>query len=63
MNPPVLGKYQFWTNADMSAPTLEGWLKGAGGNRGELVARLGRLAEGAVRAAGAGARAGGRCSG
>ncbi len=29
VNPPVLGKYQFWTNDDMSAPTLEGWLKGA----------------------------------
>ena len=29
VNPPVLGKYQFWTNADMSAPTLDGWLKGA----------------------------------
>jgi polyhydroxyalkanoate synthase subunit PhaC len=29
VNPPVLGKYQFWTNADMSKPTLEAWLKGA----------------------------------
>ncbi|MFO1209255.1 MAG: class I poly(R)-hydroxyalkanoic acid synthase [Amaricoccus sp.] len=29
VNPPVLGKYQFWTNPDMSAPTLEAWLEGA----------------------------------
>jgi polyhydroxyalkanoate synthase len=29
VNPPVLGKYQFWTNPDMSQPTLEDWLKGA----------------------------------
>lgn len=29
VNPPVLGKYQFWTNPDMSAATIEDWLKGA----------------------------------
>jgi polyhydroxyalkanoate synthase len=29
VNPPVLKKYQYWTNDDMSAPTLEDWLKGA----------------------------------
>ena len=29
VNPPVLGKYQFWTNPDMSKPTLEEWLQGA----------------------------------
>ncbi len=29
VNPPVLGKYQFWTNPDMTAPTLEEWLNGA----------------------------------
>jgi polyhydroxyalkanoate synthase len=29
VNPPVLQKYQFWTNPDMSQPTLEDWLKGA----------------------------------
>ncbi len=29
VNPPVLGKYQFWTNGDLTPPTLEEWLKGA----------------------------------
>ena len=29
VNPPVLGKYQYWTNPDMSKPTLEEWLQGA----------------------------------
>lgn len=29
VNPPSLGKYQFWTNDDMSQPNLENWLKGA----------------------------------
>lgn len=29
VNPPVLGKYQFWTNPDLSAPDLETWAKGA----------------------------------
>jgi polyhydroxyalkanoate synthase len=29
VNPPSLQKYQFWTNPDMSQPTLEDWLKGA----------------------------------
>jgi len=29
VNPPVLGKYQYWTNADMSKPSLEAWLQGA----------------------------------
>ena len=58
VNPPVLGKYQFWTNPDMSKPTLEEWLAGAEETAGQLVARLGRLAEGALGPAGAGARAG-----
>jgi polyhydroxyalkanoate synthase len=29
VNPPALGKYQFWTNPDMTAPSLEAWLDGA----------------------------------
>lgn len=29
VNPPALGKYQFWTNADMSRAELADWLKGA----------------------------------
>jgi len=29
VNPPALGKYQFWTNPDMSKPTLDDWLAGA----------------------------------
>jgi polyhydroxyalkanoate synthase len=29
VNPPVLGKYQYWTNPDMSKPTLEEWVEGA----------------------------------
>ena len=29
VNPPVLGKYQYWTNPDMSKPTLEDWLQDA----------------------------------
>jgi polyhydroxyalkanoate synthase len=29
VNPPALQKYQYWTNSDMSPPTLEDWLKGA----------------------------------
>jgi polyhydroxyalkanoate synthase len=29
VNPPVLQKYQYWTNDDMSAPTLEAWLEEA----------------------------------
>ena len=29
VNPPILGKYQFWTNPDMSKPTLDEWLAGA----------------------------------
>jgi len=29
VNPPSLQKYQFWTNPDMSKPTLEAWLEGA----------------------------------
>jgi polyhydroxyalkanoate synthase subunit PhaC len=29
VNPPALNKYQFWTNPDMSAPSLDEWLKGA----------------------------------
>jgi polyhydroxyalkanoate synthase len=29
VNPPVLQKYQFWTNPDMAQPTLEHWLGGA----------------------------------
>jgi polyhydroxyalkanoate synthase len=29
VNPPALHKYQFWTNPDLSKPTLEDWLKDA----------------------------------
>ena len=29
VNPPAMQKYQFWTNPDMSKPTLEEWLKDA----------------------------------
>ncbi len=29
VNPPVLGKYQFWTNPDLTPATLEAWMKGA----------------------------------
>ena len=29
VNPPVLGKYQFWTNPDMSGDELDDWLKDA----------------------------------
>lgn len=29
VNPPAAGKYQFWTNDDMSAETLPEWLEGA----------------------------------
>ena len=29
VNPPVLQKYQFWTNDDLSAPSIEEWLEGA----------------------------------
>jgi polyhydroxyalkanoate synthase len=29
INPPVLQKYQYWTNSDLSAETLEEWMKGA----------------------------------
>ncbi len=29
VNPPAVGKYQFWTNPDMSNATLDGWLNGA----------------------------------
>jgi len=29
INPPVLGKYQFWSSPDLSKPTLEEWLEGA----------------------------------
>ena len=29
VNPPALGKYQFWTNPDMSKPELAAWLEGA----------------------------------
>jgi len=29
VNPPVLEKYQFWTNPDLTQPTIEDWLKGA----------------------------------
>ncbi len=28
-NPPAAGKYQYWTNKDTSAQTLEGWLETA----------------------------------
>lgn len=29
VNPPEAGKYQYWTNADLSAESLEGWRRGA----------------------------------
>ncbi len=29
VNPPVLGKYQFWSNPNMEAGTLDAWLQGA----------------------------------
>ena len=29
INPPVLQKYQFWTNSDLSPATVEDWLNGA----------------------------------
>lgn len=29
VNPPAAGKYQFWTNPDMSSPDLDGWVAGA----------------------------------
>ena len=29
VNPPAAGKYQFWTNPDMSKPTLAEWMEGA----------------------------------
>jgi polyhydroxyalkanoate synthase len=29
VNPPAGGKYQFWTNPDMSHQSLEEWLAGA----------------------------------
>jgi polyhydroxyalkanoate synthase len=29
VNPPVLGKYQYWTNPSLSEPTLEDWLEDA----------------------------------
>ncbi|MBP7241743.1 class I poly(R)-hydroxyalkanoic acid synthase [Amaricoccus sp.] len=29
INPPAAGKYQYWTNPDMTAPTVEAWLEGA----------------------------------
>ncbi|MCB1353613.1 MAG: class I poly(R)-hydroxyalkanoic acid synthase [Rhodobacteraceae bacterium] len=28
VNPPALGKYQFWTNADMSQQSLDAWMGG-----------------------------------
>ncbi|MEL6584991.1 MAG: class I poly(R)-hydroxyalkanoic acid synthase [Pseudomonadota bacterium] len=29
VNPPALGKYQYWTNDDLSADTVDEWMKGA----------------------------------
>jgi polyhydroxyalkanoate synthase len=29
VNPPEAGKYQYWTNADLSAESLEAWRRGA----------------------------------
>ena len=58
VNPPVLGKYQFWTNPDMSAADARGVAEGRRRDAGQLVAELGRLAEAAVGPDGAGARAG-----
>jgi polyhydroxyalkanoate synthase len=51
VNPPVLGKYQFWTNPDMTGETLEDWLNGASETAGSwwpdwdawLKPRTGRL--------------------
>jgi len=51
VNPPALGKYQFWTNPDMSSETLEAWLAKAEETPGSwwpdwdawLKARSGRL--------------------
>ncbi len=59
VNPPALGKYQFWTNPDMSHATLDGWLGGATETAGSwwpdwdawLKTRSGRLV--AARAPGA----------
>lgn len=34
VNPPAAGKYQYWTNTDMSSETLEGWLEGAAESAG-----------------------------
>ena len=51
VNPPALGKYQYWTNPDMSKATLEDWLADATETPGSwwpdwdewLKARSGRL--------------------
>jgi polyhydroxyalkanoate synthase len=51
VNPPAMQKYQYWTNPDMSQPTLEDWLKGAAETPGSwwvdwdawLKARSGRM--------------------
>ncbi|MEM7614500.1 MAG: class I poly(R)-hydroxyalkanoic acid synthase, partial [Pseudomonadota bacterium] len=29
VNPPAAGKYQYWTNADLSHEEINGWLEGA----------------------------------
>jgi len=34
VNPPVAGKYQYWSNGDMSANTLDGWLSDASETEG-----------------------------
>ena len=58
VNPPVLQKYQFWTNPDMSQPTLEDWLKGAEETPGSWWPDWDAWLKAALRPAGAGARAG-----
>jgi polyhydroxyalkanoate synthase len=34
VNPPSLGKYQYWINDDLSAPNVAAWLKGASEHAG-----------------------------
>jgi polyhydroxyalkanoate synthase len=56
VNPPVLGKYQFWTNPDLAQPTIEDWQKVAAETPGSwwpdwdgwLAARSGRKVEARV---------------
>jgi polyhydroxyalkanoate synthase len=34
VNPPALGKYQYWTNDSLEAPDVATWLKGATEHKG-----------------------------